>query len=32
VPPAKKAGTVVVTVKTPDGQNTETPTFEYRPS
>jgi hypothetical protein len=29
VPPAKKAGKVVVTVKTPDGQNTEKPTFEY---
>jgi IPT/TIG domain len=32
VPPAKRAGEVVVTVKTPDGQNTEKPTFEYRAS
>jgi hypothetical protein len=30
VPSAKKAGTtVVVTVKTPHGQNTREPTFEY---
>jgi hypothetical protein len=32
VPPAKKAENVVVTVKTPDGQNTGTPTFTYRAS
>jgi hypothetical protein len=32
VPPAKKPREVVVTVKTPHGQNTGTPKFEYKGS